>query len=162
MGFGKFPKLPVQFAHLHTLEIEAVRYPAVLVELIKMACPSLTTLRIYWIGGRAMKQQVLENILTSAKDLEELHLGTETDNFELTMEGVETIKVEGKKLRKLTVFTSCPDTMKKTLEGFRGTPIYATAWQRNHVKLEEMDENFGSQNNSQSVKKLISTCEFSM
>lgn len=154
----------MHFAKLHTLEIEAVRYPARVIEFIRIACPNLKTLKIYhWIGGRAVLQKsVLENMLMSAEHLEELHLGSqsETDTFELRLEAVEVIKAKGKNLKRLTVFTSFPDTMKATLAGFHGTQIHAMAWNRNYQEPEEMDENYKHQMKSNERKRTLSTCEF--
>lgn len=147
--FDKFPKSPIQFAKLRTLEFGIVRHPVKMnsiSELIRISCPNLKTLKIYWIGCLGMN--MLENILTSAEYLEELFLG----NYELSLDEVEVIRAKGKNLRKLTVYDCLSDTIKIILSGLHGTKIQVTTWDREY---ETMDENC-------TYHRTGSTCEFSL
>lgn len=98
-----------------------------------------------------MKENELENLLTSAEQLEELYLG----NYDISLEDVEIIKAKGKNLKRLRVYRCGSDTIKETLAGFHGTKIHAIAGTRNYIPPAEMNETI-------KYERGCPTCDFSL
>jgi hypothetical protein len=167
MNYGCIPFniSSITFNKLLTLEVEAVKYQLhvnKLMQLLKMS-PNLKALKIFWIGNHA-KCDLFNNLFKNINNLEELHLGSPTDTFELTSDLIEIIKEEseGLKIRKLSTFSDDVEMTRERIKILQTSRnINCVVLEREYENVERIEVPSSSRLDRDKINKVIPTCSWS-
>lgn len=162
MNYGRIPfeVSQIPFKKLHTLEIEGIKYQIhvnKMIQLLRMS-PTLKVLKIFWIGNHAISNEMYKAIFEVAKSLEELHLGSSIDTFNISDEALSIIKNNSGNLRKIKVFTDDIERMRKKMKMLNH--IQCTALSKKYENITEEEEAKSSRKTTKKYK-MPSTCIWS-